>query len=195
MISLSAFAAAAGMLTYTSTYRDDARAIARTSADFATLSPNEAKRRAEDLTLWALERVYRAFEEEDEGRIYDTLSTATAGLALEALYLQRRAALMDRGLEKSGQQVHELELLSASAKREGDRILVSANWRVLGLVGHSQHKHVRGNAYTADLEFGRVDGYWRITAFAMREVDRTDAGVVVEAPKEPLGEAAEAVGR
>ena len=89
--------------------------------------------------------------------------------------------------------MHELELLSSSAERDGDRVLVHATWRVLGLVGHQQHQHVRGNAYTADLEFDRIDGIWRITAFAMREVDRTDAGLVVEPPKEPSGEAAEAV--
>ena len=159
------------------------------------MPPSEAKRRADDLTLWALEQVYRAFEEQEEGKIYDALSAATAGPALEALYLQRREALLDRGLEKSGQQVHELELLSTSAQREGDRILVFANWRVLGLVGHQQHRHVRGNAYTAELEFDRVEGRWRITGFAMREVDRTEAGLVVEPPKETGGEAAEAVDR
>ncbi len=182
MAALSALAAAVWLFSVASTYRDSTAVIVRPAADLATLSPAEAEARAEDLTLWALERVYRAFEEDGEGNIYDALSAATAGSALEALYLQRRTALLDRGLEKTGQQVHELELLSASVRRQRDGLLVAARWRVLGLVGHEQHRHVRGNAYTADLRFERVDGQWRITTFDMREVDRTDAGVVVDAP-------------
>ncbi len=186
--ALLALAAAAAVLWLGPADREGGGVVARTSPALATLSPAEARLRAGDLTIWALERVYRAFEEEDEGKIYDALAEATAGQALEALYLQRRAALMDRGLEKTGQQVHELELLSTSVNREDDRLLVSARWRVLGLVGHQQHRHVRGNAYAADLQFDRVDGRWRITVFALREVDRTDAGLVVEASDTRLGE-------
>ena len=178
--ALLALAAAATILWLAPADREGEGVSARTSPDLATLSPAEARLRAGELTIWALEQVYRAFDEEDEGKIYDALSEATAGPALEALYLQRRAALMDRGLEKTGQQVHELELLSTSVSREDNRLIVSARWRVLGLVGHQQHRHVRGNAYAADLEFGRVDGRWRIKVFALREVDRTDAGLVIE---------------
>ena len=188
--ALLALAAAAAVLWLGPADREGEGVIARTSPDLATLSPAEAQRRAGDLTIWALERVYRAFEEEDEGKIYDALAAATAGQALEALYLQRWAALMDRGLEKTGQQVHELELLSTSVSREDDRLVVSARWRVLGLVGHQQHQHVRGNAYAADLEFDRVDGRWRITVFALREVDRTDSGLVVESSATQDGEPA-----
>ncbi len=188
-------AAAAGLYSVASSYRDNATVVVRESADIGALSPAEAERRADDLTLWALERVYRAFAEEEEGRIYDALAEATAGSALETLYLQRRAALLDRGLEKADQKVHELELLSASAARSGDRLDVTARWRVLGLVGHEQHRHLRGNAYAADLEFDRGGGVWRITAFTLHEVDRTQAGVEVEIPDETGAETAEALGQ
>ena len=188
--ALLTLAAAAGVLWLAPADQDGEGVTARTSPDLATLSPAEARLRADELTIWALERVYRAFEAEDEGEIFDALSEATAGTALEALYLQRRAALMDRGLEKTGQQIHELELLSNSVRRKDDRLIVSARWRVLGLVGHEQHRHVRGNAYTADMEFDLVDGRWRITVFTMHEVDRTDAGVVVESFATQGGETA-----
>ncbi len=189
----TALAAAAGLLSLASDHREDSRVLVRESADIGALSPAEAERRADDLTLWALERVYRAFAEEEEGRIYDALAEATAGPALETLYLQRRASLLDRGLEKADQNVHELELLSASAARSGDRLAVSARWRVLGLVGHEQHRHLRGNAYAADLAFDRAGGLWRITGFTLREIDRTQAGVVVEIPDNSAAETAEAV--
>ena len=192
-VAATALAVAAGLLSLASGQRDDSRVLVRESADIGALSPAEAERRADDLTLWALERVYRAFAEEDEGRIYDALAEATGGPALETLYLQRRASLLDRGLEKADQKVHELELLSAFATRSGSSLAVSARWRVLGLVGHEQHRHLRGNAYAADLAFDRAGGTWRITGFTLREVDRTQAGVVVEIPDGSAAETAEAV--
>lgn len=52
---------------------------------------------------------------------------------------------------------------------------------MLGTVGYSEHLHVRGNAYSAELTIEPVDGAWRITAFELTDVDRTDAGTTVAA--------------
>lgn len=150
--------------------------------DLSALPPAEAEARADEVVEWALGQVYAAFELAEEAAIYDALATAAAGEALDTLYLQRRAALADRGLDSANQVVHEIEVLSVVAERDSDVLRADARWRVLGIVGHERHRHMRGNAYTADLELSRIDGAWRITGFDLRDVNRTEAGVMVEAP-------------
>jgi hypothetical protein len=49
---------------------------------------------------------------------------------------------------------------------------------VLGVVGHSEHMHMRGNAYAADLVMTSDAGIWKITDFTLTDVDRTDAGML-----------------
>lgn len=182
-LAAAALALAIGLFALASARRDTAPIATRSPVeDITTLPPGEAAARADELTTWALEQVYAAFEEEEEAEIYDALAEAVAGDALDALYLQRRAALADRGLDGAGQVVHELELLSIASEREGDALHADARWRVLGLVGHDRHRHLRGNAYAADLDFSQVDGSWRITGFQLRDVDRTGAGEMVDAP-------------
>ncbi|MGR3490969.1 MAG: hypothetical protein ACU0DW_02835 [Shimia sp.] len=122
-----------------------------------------------------LEQVYTAFGATEEDAIYDGLAQVAAGDALEALYLERIGAMAAAGLEPD-QEIHEMELLDLSAQTSGRSVDVSARWRVLGTVGHAEHLHVRGNAYAADLTLEPVDEAWRLTAFTLTDVDRTDAG-------------------
>ena len=122
-----------------------------------------------------LEQVYLAFGETGEEAIYDGLAAVASGAALEALYLERIGAMAEAGLEPD-QTIHEMELLGLSSRPEGGRVAMEARWRVLGTVGHAEHLHVRGNAYSADLLLEPVDGAWRLTGFALRDVDRTEAG-------------------
>jgi hypothetical protein len=184
-ISLAATLAAAGLFALASAKRDAVEAAIEVPVELVKLAPDAAQQRIDELAGWALERVYRAFEETEEARIHDILAQATDGPALEELYLQRRAAILQSGLEKAGQEVHELEILSASAEREDNQLFARVQWRVLGLVGHAEHKHRRGNAYSADMIFNRVRGGWKIVAFDLREVDRREAGAIVDAPDEP----------
>jgi len=182
-LAAAGLAAAITIFTLAASLRDAEAPIVRATAqDVSTLSPTDAEARADELVAWALEQVYGAFEQAEEAAIYDALATAVAGDALDALYLQRRAALADRGLEGANQEVHEVELMSVAAERRGDLLQADARWRVLGIVGHERHRHLRGNAYAADLDLARIDGSWRITGFDLREVDRTGAGVLVDAP-------------
>ncbi|MEL7465052.1 MAG: hypothetical protein AAFN79_13345 [Pseudomonadota bacterium] len=119
--------------------------------------------------------VYRAFGETEEAKIYDTLAEVSAGSALEQLYLERLGAMAGGGLEPD-QTIHEMELLNLSARANGDAVAMDAKWRVLGTVGHAEHMHVRGNAYSANLTIEPVEGAWRMTGFELRDVDRADAG-------------------
>ena len=41
--------------------------------------------------------------------------------------------------------------------------------------------HVRGNTYAANLQLEPVNEHWRMTAFDLTDVDRTDAGILVAA--------------
>lgn len=140
---------------------------------------DQALARADELVEWSLARVYAAFELEDEGAIYDALALAADGEALNALYLQRRAALVDRGFEASRQHILEIEVLTAQARSASDGLSVASEWRLLGHVGHEEHTHLRGNVYTADLTYGRRGGEWRIERFDLRDIDRTGAGELV----------------
>lgn len=132
-----------------------------------------------------LARVYEAFGETEEAAIYDTLDDVASGAALEALYLERVGAMKGGGLEPD-QQIHEVALLGLTAKPVGKTVSMDARWRVLGIVGHAEHLHMRGNAYAADLVFAPVDGQWRITGFTLTDVDRTEAGTTQRNPDAPV---------
>ncbi|MGR3468932.1 MAG: hypothetical protein ACU0CI_13750 [Shimia sp.] len=122
-----------------------------------------------------LTQIYDAFGATEEDAIYDGLAQVAAGDALEALYLERIGAMAAAGLEPD-QEIHEMELLGLSAETTGRSVDVAARWRVLGTVGHAEHLHVRGNAYAATLTLEPVADAWRLTAFDLTDVDRTDAG-------------------
>ncbi len=180
-VSLTGLAALALLYVVTTGTEGPAGAALQTErVDLAALPAAQAEARAYDLVTASLEGVYGAFKQTEETAIYDALAKVSKGEALEQLYLQRRAALMDRGLDKVGQQVHELELISVTARREGETLRADARWRVVGIIGHEAHRHVRGNAYAAELLLERDVAGWRIAGFDLREVDRTEAGMIVE---------------
>ncbi len=126
--------------------------------------------------------VYEAFGATQEDTIYDTLASVTHGKALEYLYLERVGAMAGGGLEEADQTIHEIKLLNTSVTREAGTLAIDASWQVIGTVGHAEHLHVRGNTYSADLSVAPVDGAWRITDFALLDVNRDTAGETFLAP-------------
>ncbi|MEL6799975.1 MAG: hypothetical protein AAFO80_08845 [Pseudomonadota bacterium] len=126
--------------------------------------------------------VYEAFGRTQEDEIYDTLAAVTHGEALEYLYLERVGAMAGGGLEEADQTIHEINLLTSSVAREGAQLAIDAVWQVIGTVGHAEHLHVRGNTYSADLIVAPVDGAWKITDFALLDVNRDAAGETYLAP-------------
>ncbi len=127
--------------------------------------------------------VYDAFGQTDEGQIYDSLASIASGAALETLYLERAGAMVGGGLSESDQTIHEMQLINATSQRSGDTFLLDAQWVVIGTVGHSEHLHIRGNTYSANLIIEPVDGAWRITDFELTAVDRQSAGELMEAER------------
>ncbi len=146
-----------------------------TAMSFGEMTAAEVGGEGYRVTPALLSEVYKAFGETEESQIYDGLAKVAAGSALEQLYLERLGAMAGGGLEPD-QTIHEMELLSLSARSQGDAVTLDARWRVLGTVGHAEHMHVRGNAYAAELTLEPVEGAWRLTAFRLKDVDRTDAG-------------------
>ncbi|UWR21805.1 hypothetical protein [Sulfitobacter sp. S190] len=127
--------------------------------------------------------VYDAFGQTQEDGIYDTLASVTHGDALEYLYLERVGAMAGGGLEEADQTIHEIKLLNTQIAREGATLAIDASWQVIGTVGHAEHLHVRGNTYSAELSVAPVEGAWRITDFALLDVNRDTAGETFPAPQ------------
>lgn len=160
--------------------------------DAAGIGPMTADELAEQFYRVApelLTRVYLAFNETEEAAIYDLLAEVAAGGALEALYLERAGAMAQNGLdasEEADQQIHTMEMLNIRNRRNGEAFTWDARWRVVGTVGHATHMHVRGNIYAATLTVAPVAGAWRIEAFELTDVDRSEAGEMVAAPPEDI---------
>jgi hypothetical protein len=141
------------------------------------MSPLEFSQESPLLLPEILAVVYDAFGETEEAPIYDRLAEVATGPALEQLYLERVGAMAGGGLNPD-QEIHEVALLGMSARPSGDTVAIEARWRVLGVVGHSEHMHMRGNAYAADLVMTADGDTWKITGFDLTDVDRTDAGTL-----------------
>ncbi len=75
-------------------------------------------------------------------------------------------------------------MLDSVVTNEDSTLTIDATWQVIGTVGHEEHLHVRGNTYSADLSISPIDGAWRITDFALREVIRDMAGEMFEVSEE-----------
>lgn len=145
------------------------------------MAAESARDRLFELVPSLLLVVYDGFAKTDEAEIYDTLAQAAGAEALETLYLERAGAMVGGGLTETDQTIHEMRLINATSRRQGETFIVDARWEVIGTVGHSEHMHVRGNTYSADLTIEPVDGAWKITAFDLTDVSRQAAGETFEA--------------
>jgi len=180
---VGAVAIAAGLLVFASTGPDENSKYTAKIVGGMTGDMNAAELSAEPhrVVPEMLATVYLAFGETDEATIYDKLAEVSARDALETLYLERVGAMVGGGLDKADQTLHEMELKGLSSQRAGTTFTMNVKWRVVGTVGHATHMHVRGNTYTANLTIEPVDDAWRMTAFDLTDVDRTDAGTRVAA--------------
>lgn len=136
-----------------------------------------------DVTIAVLQEIYAAFAETSETAIYDGLAEVAVGDALSALYLERAGALARGGLPD--QVVHELQLLGGTWDFENGALRADIRWAVLGEVGHAEHTHMRGNAYSAVLLISATETAWRLSEFELTDVDRSDNGTLTTI--EPLG--------
>ncbi|WP_298838365.1 hypothetical protein [uncultured Roseobacter sp.] len=185
--TIAAFVLAAVVAAVAAVFWPEGAQFSETDAFSAPdLEPMTFSRAQEEfwrLTPALLLVVYEAFGETEEDAIYDTLASVTHGEALEYLYLERVGAMKGGGLDETDQTIHEIRLLNTQVARENSALSVGASWQVIGTVGHSEHLHVRGNTYSADLIVAPVAGAWRITGFELLDVNRDTAGETFPAPQ------------
>jgi len=149
--------------------------------DFGPMTARELSSQSFQVVPDMLAKIYLAFAEVDEARIYDQLALVAADEALETLYLERVGAMNGGGLDEADQTLHEMTLANLSSRQNGMTLDIAAKWHVVGTVGHAEHMHVRGNTYSANLQIEPVGENWRMTAFELTDVDRSGAGTLVAA--------------
>ncbi len=119
-----------------------------------------------------LTRIYSAFGQDDEGAIYDGIASAVLPELVTDLYLQRRAAQLAEFSDGTASEILQVEL--ASSERIADGPMVQAKWRVVGIVGHEDHRHERMNIYSARLTLSPELGEWRFSGFDLDQVSREE---------------------
>ena len=179
--SVAAIAAVIGLLVMRDNGQDRNQAFTAPGLDPMTF--DQAQDQFYRLAPALLLVVYDAFGRTGEDEIYDTLASVAGETALEELYLERVGAMAGGGLEEADQTIHEIKLLTSKVSAGDGDLVIDASWQVIGTVGHAEHLHVRGNTYSADLTISPVDASWKITGFALRDVNRDTAGETFLAPQ------------
>jgi len=139
-------------------------------------TPAEAK-----LVFETLHRnIYRAFDYDEEEKIYDTLAQSVRGDLLDRIYLEvyRSLILQDQGGAVC--TIQKTEVLDSEVEFPSDPkapwFSVLCRWRVYGKVGHWGHTHRRVNEHEARYTVSRDGEEWKIAAVEVLEQKRVDDG-------------------
>lgn len=120
-----------------------------------------------------LRNIYRAFDYQDESRIYDSLEMSVDGELHRKLYLETLKALQLEGREGTRVRVSELDVqIDKVTPGENLSFTAEGQWTALGTVGHWGHAHTRVNRYKARMTFRPVDLAWKITGLEVLELKR-----------------------
>ena len=125
--------------------------------------------------------IYRAFDYDEEGDVYDALARSVEGPLLAELYGEIYASLVQE--EAGGAvsrvrtvDVSEAEVSEVRRDQEGRPTFdVEATWQIEGVVFHWGHAHVRRNEYTAAYVVRSGDEGWRIAACEVLAERRLEA--------------------
>ena len=124
--------------------------------------------------------IYRAFEAETEGEIYDTLAQSLDGEALQDVYGEVYDALMMRDGGNKRFDIRRVKPISTEVlpAEEGERpaFRVRCRWRVYGTVTHYGHTHARLNEYEALYRVTYTGRAWRITDSQVQQHERVSIG-------------------
>ena len=137
--------------------------------------------------------IYRAFDYDDPGEIYDALSRSVRGDLLDELYDDVYQGLV---LQEEGgavcrvQAVDPIETLVESIGPLDDGgppgFVVDTRWRVAGVVHHFGHSHGRVNEYRARYAVALDDDAWRIHSHETLEQFRVSATPLGETGTTPV---------
>lgn len=119
-----------------------------------------------------LRNVYGAFDEREEGAVYDVLAESVSGDLLQEVYLEMNQMLILRNQGGARVKVKKVEVLEAEpyVVGEGGGVLGQrwrCRWNVSGSVGHWGHVHQRTGQYEAILGIEAVDGVWKLVGLKM----------------------------
>lgn len=124
--------------------------------------------------------VYRAFDYDRPGAIYDALERSVSGDLLETLYDQIYRSLImaeegDAMSRVAAVRLDAVEVLSIGFVSEGvPGFTVRAQWQVDGVVYHANHSHERTNEYVAEYSVAQLPVGWRITGNRVLSQQRLD---------------------
>lgn len=160
-----------------------ARDVARVPLGGADL-PSEDQARAVFTPLHA--NLYRAFDFEREGDVYDALARSVEGDLLDQLFDQVYRSLRNEDAGGAVSRVRSVEVLEAvvsdlAAVGGRPSFEVEALWQVEGAVVHWGHAHTRTNEYRARYGVRGGEQGWRIFSTQVLAERRVDA-----APLGPL---------
>ncbi len=141
--------------------------------------PTEAEAKAIFEPLHA--NIYRAFDYEERGAIYDALARSVDGPLLESLYDQIYTSLVmyEEGgavSRVSAVRLMRVDIGSIGVVGEPARasFTLEAQWQVDGVVYHYGHSHRRTNEYVAEYSAGLTEAGWRITGNRVLSQERLD---------------------
>lgn len=154
----------------------------------ALLASRPAPEQAQQMVATLLRNTYRAFDFREEEAVYDKLATSVTGELLTDIYLQNRRSFEIRQAGGAQARIKDVEIVTVEpvSVRAGADLSVRSVWAARGEVDHWGHRHQRRNLYEAIVDFGVVDGAWKITGFETLEERRIE-------PFGPVAEAADIV--
>ena len=118
-----------------------------------------------------LQNIYRAYDYQDQGDVYDALEHSVTGELLEELFLQVQSGL--RMQEQGGAiaNVKKVKIVSMKPEKDGTGLLCT--WNVTGSVEHWGHIHTRENQYSARMTLDTsATGKGRISEFEVTDEKR-----------------------
>ncbi|KAA0216286.1 MAG: hypothetical protein DYG94_05350 [Leptolyngbya sp. PLA3] len=141
--------------------------------------PTEAEAKAIFEPLHA--NIYRAFDYEQRGAIYDALARSVDGPLLESLYDQIYTSLVMYEEGGAVSRVSAVRLMRVDIRSIGvagdparPTFTLEAQWQVDGVVYHYGHSHRRTNEYVAEYSVGLGEAGWRITGNRVLSQERLD---------------------
>jgi hypothetical protein len=116
-----------------------------------------------------LDRAYLAFNSQNADQLYQNLSHYCDQEALDVLFSELYRELFDDEQTKATRSITKLHIeninissIHNASKPEEVRIVFLSTWTVTGLVRHRQHVHRKKIQNEAKLNFGYIDGRWKI---------------------------------
>ncbi|MEC9477085.1 MAG: hypothetical protein VX764_08615 [Planctomycetota bacterium] len=125
--------------------------------------------------------IYRAFDYDDEGQIYDLLARSVSGDLLKKTYDEIHESLMMKLEEAAICEIRSVRTIDTEvqlpAMAEEPAFQVLSTWEVIGTVKHWGHGHWRKNLSRALYDVSWVEGTgWRIDGVEVIEQRRLDDG-------------------